>query len=279
MKLYCFLHPHFAPARPEAAPGTGRAVGAWLWRSVLQTPLHPRAGPRPAPKPHGHGGNVDANARDGTRGAGNPHVKPWPFFRGQPCELYARWELGATSRALCCPGGSLSGFWGFSGFLQQMALFSSVSSPLLLEFSLGESVLKEPHWFPSLILHEASWTLVKGHWLWEGAGSGMRVLQGLGQPKWRAGHASAQIQLGFSFCSCISSTDPSRKRTWEPGSSSTFLISLIHSGEGEPFHILDPLLCCQSHPTLLVRAPSGCFSQLPQIMKKRWCQQPSLPVS
>lgn len=45
---------------------------------------------------------------------------------------------------------------GCSSSLQQMALFSSVSSPLLLEVSLGESVLKGPQHFGSPILHEAS---------------------------------------------------------------------------------------------------------------------------
>lgn len=208
-----------------------------------------------------------ANTRDGTRGSDTLCIKRWPFWGGQPCELYACLELGATSSARHCPGFSLAGL-SFSGSLQQMALFSSVSSPLLLEVSLGESVLKELHWFPSPILHEASGRLVKGYWHWEGAGGGTRILQGHGGPKWQAGHASAWIQLGFSFCSYISSSDPFRKPILESSSYSTFLISLTHSREGEPFMLLTYLYFV--NPILLgTRAPLAVFSQLPEIIRKR----------
>lgn len=105
-------------------------LAAMLAARCFQTPPHPHAGPRPAPKPHGHMGNVSANARDSTRGADNPHVKQWPFLRRQPCELYARPELGATSSARCCPGISLAGFEVSPAFCSRwhsLVLFQALS--------------------------------------------------------------------------------------------------------------------------------------------------------
>lgn len=128
MKLYCFLHPHFAPARL----GTGRAGGPGRNAAAqcFHTPPHPRAGLQPAPKPQGHTGNVSTNAGDSTRGADKPHIKCWPFLRGQPCELYARSELGATSSARRCPGVSLAGFEVSPAFCSRwhsLVLFQALS--------------------------------------------------------------------------------------------------------------------------------------------------------
>lgn len=83
-----------------------------------------------------------------------PHRNPRPPVPDSP-RAFALPQLGArsgaaTARPLARPAR------GCSSSLQQMALFSSVSSPLLLEVSLGESVLKGPQHFRSPILHEAS---------------------------------------------------------------------------------------------------------------------------
>lgn len=97
-----------------------------------------------------------------------------------------------------------------------MALFSSVSSPVLLEVSLGESVLKGPqHSLAALFfvrLHESSYRLLA----LEGAGGGRRLLPGLSDL------LAAQIQLLLSSCSWITNTNPSRKPSWDPVPSEHF---------------------------------------------------------
>lgn len=78
-----------------------------------------------------------------------PHGNPRPPVPDCP-GAFALPQPGARSGAAAARPAR-----GCSSSLQQMALFSSVSSPLLLEVSLGESVLKGPQHFRSPILHEA----------------------------------------------------------------------------------------------------------------------------
>lgn len=163
MKLQSLLHPCFAPARPVAAPG---ASGCIL---VPQPPQHPRAGHGASQTP-GPYRECECRHWRQHRGSSSPTSTLGPL---SPSALgaFPLPQLGATSgaaaaRPLARPAR------GCSSSLQQMALFSSVSSPLLLEVSLGDSVLKGPQHFPSPILHEASWKLVKaassgGSWRWQ----------------------------------------------------------------------------------------------------------------
>lgn len=127
-----------------------------------------------------------------------------------------------------------------------MALFSSVSSPLLLEFSLGESVLNEPHQLPCPILHEAWWKLVKGHGLGDGAGlsvgcGGTQTPQGLVGPCWHP-YRSALLRWALleptwesSYPQYISGfVNPQWKTESLPSPWPTFILSILSRFVSEP---------------------------------------------
>lgn len=223
-------------------------------------------------QPHGHGGTRVQTAETAQ---GQPITRMLiisPFSTDVPAAFTPTQRL-VPHPALAAALASLCRVWGFSVFLQQMALFSSVSSLLLLEISLGESVLNEPHWFPSPILHEASWKLVQGRWVGEGAGGGTRVLRGRAEPKWRAGHTCAQIQLGFLLLFLNQQHRPLREAHLEGTRFLQYISGFFNPHwRSEPSHVLDLPLFCQSHPTWGIRTQWRCCSQLHEIMKTRWWQ-------